>query len=340
MSTTSQPTDYSDLYTDLLNRTRQDTGVTATADQARRYINIALHDMHIGYWETFPWAERQEVLRTQPQYTTGTVSINKGSTTLTGSSTKWTTNNSFGVANARSTGKIAIAGSQEVYRISSVDSDTQITLLDPFIDADVSGEGYTYFEDEYDLASDFLRPLDLQNFDTEGRVPLIGRNEFRRRYPRNNTTGKPKVATIVDAGFSGSTSPVRRVRFWQPPDQAYLIPYAYVTDLLAVDSSGNGQQNLSADADEPIVPLAYRHAIVFHALYHWYRDRKDDGRSQQAKAEYQQVMQRITADTEVGAKRPKLEPRLGPYRSAAKRPYRRGRAGRFVTGNAFDQFRE
>ena len=65
MSSTSQVTDFSDLYTDLLNRVRADTTVTATVTQAKRYINIGLADMHVGFDYKFYWAERRAVLVTQ-----------------------------------------------------------------------------------------------------------------------------------------------------------------------------------------------------------------------------------------------------------------------------------
>ena len=59
MSATSQVTTYLDMFTDLQNRVHVTTGVTATQNQAKRYINIALIDMHIGFGEKFYWAERQ-----------------------------------------------------------------------------------------------------------------------------------------------------------------------------------------------------------------------------------------------------------------------------------------
>ena len=89
MSATSQPTDFSDLFTDLQNRVHVITGVTATANQAKRYINIALHDMHLGFGEKFYWAEREAQLITHAEYTTGTVAVTIGSTTITGTSTAW-----------------------------------------------------------------------------------------------------------------------------------------------------------------------------------------------------------------------------------------------------------
>ena len=339
MSTTSQVTDFSDLYGDLQVRLREQTGVTATQDIAKRFINIALQDMHVGNGERYPWAERHAVIRTQAEYNTGTVTITKGSTALTGSSTLWNTNNDFSVANARVTGKLVIAGSEEVYTISAVGSDTSITLNEPFIDDDVSGETYSYFEDEYALDGDFLRPIDLTSFSDNGEIALISRTDFRRRYPRNKTTGKPQVATLIDKPFGSNTTPVRHIRFHKPPDSEFLIPYSFVTNKLAVSSSGTEQTSLSADADEPIVPLGYRHVIVFHALYHLYRDRKDDDRAQSAKAEYTDLILRILGDQEIGAPRPKLHPRVSPYARAARRPYNRRGGGRYTTGDRFDQIR-
>ena len=66
MAATTQPTDFSDLYTDLMNRVRADTSVATTETIAKRLINIALQDMHIG--TRFPWAERDAHLTTHPKY--------------------------------------------------------------------------------------------------------------------------------------------------------------------------------------------------------------------------------------------------------------------------------
>ena len=338
MSVTSQLTDFADLVEDLQNRVRVQTGITATSNVAKRYINIALQDMHVGFGEKFTWTERNAILVTQPEYTTGTVTITKGSTALTGASTTWDTNNSFSVKNMRAGGKIVINGGVEIYTISSVTDDTNAVLTSAFVQADVAAVNYSYFEDEYALDSDFLRPFDIQFFDRNTNIKLIGRREFRQLYPRNKIPGKPLVASIVDKEFSGSTTPVRKVTFWKPPDQEYMIPYNFITNKLAVSSAGTAQTSLSADADEPIIPLQYRHIIVFHALQHWYRDKKDDQRSGEAKAEYTDLLLRITGDHEIGQSRPVIQPKLGAYRRAAQRPFSRG-GGRYTTGSSFDEIR-
>jgi hypothetical protein len=339
MSSTTAPKDFSDLYSDFQVRLRETTSVTATQNIAKRYISIALYDMHIGQWEKFYWAERSAVLRTQPTYSTGTVAITKGSSTLTGTDTLWNTNNDFSVANARTTGKIVIGGSEEVYTISAVGSDTSITLNEPFIDDTVTEASYVYFEDEYALHADFLRPVDAQSFSDNGEIKLISRTEFRRRYPRNKVTGKPEIATIVDRTFASDTTPVRRVRLWRSPDKAYLIPYSFITNKLAVTSAGVEQSGLVNDTDEPIVPVQYRHAIVFHALYHAYRDRKDDARAESAKAEYTDLMLRLIGDQEIGSPRPQIRPVRGPYVRRASRPYTGRGSSRYMLGTSFDEIR-
>ena len=303
---------------------------------AKRLINTSLHDMHLGTDYKFPWAERHGRLIVRAQYTTGTVTITKGSTTLTGTSTVWTTTDAFTIANARANGKVLINGGRTPYVVSSVGGAGTITLTSQFTEDDVTDGTYIYFEDEYALASDFLRPVDVQTFSDECSIDLIGRTEFRRRYPLNVTLGRPRVACIVDAAPSGSTAPIRRVKFHQPSSLAMTVPYDYITANLAVSSAGVAAANLSADTDEPIVPLRYRHAIFYHALSAWYRDRKDDARSQEAKGEYTDIMLRVMADSDVGANRPQFRPRVSHYAARAKRPYS-GSGGRFDINGRFDR---
>lgn len=341
MSTTSQLTTYSDLYTDLQNRTRVTTGVTATETQAKRYINIALQDIHLAFDYKLPWAERRGVLRTHAPYSTGTVSVTVGGNTLTGGSTLWNTANAYNENNMRVGGKIKLAGGLDLYTITAVGGDTTATIGQRYVgSADLAVDGYVYFEDEYALASDFLRPVDLQSFTDDHAIPLVGRNEWRRRYPRPNVSGRPRAASILDLSFSGSTTPVRKVVLYPYPDAVYLLPYTYISNAVAVTSAGVEGTALSGDTDEPTMPLRYRHAIVFHALYHWYRDKRDDARSQEAKAEYVDIMQRIVNDQEVGTHvQASIQPRMGMYTRHALHPYSKRGGRRMDLNNDFDRLR-
>lgn len=341
MSSTSQLTTFSDLYVDLQNRTRVTTGITATETQAKRYINIALQDIHLAFDYKLPWAERRAVLRTHAPYSTGTASISVGGTALTGGSTLWNTPNAYSENNMRVGGKVLLSGTTDIYTVTAIGSDVAATLGMQYVATNALSTGsYVYFEDEYALASDFLRPVDMQSFTDDHSIPLIGRNEWRRRYPRPHQSGRPRVASILDLSFNGSTTPVRKVILHPYPDNVYIIPYTYISNAVAVSSAGVEATALSADSDEPTMPLRYRHAIVFHALYHWYRDKRDDARSQEAKAEYVDIMQRIVNDQDVGTHvQASIQPRMEMYTRHAYRPYSKRGGRRMDLNYDFDSFR-
>ena len=110
MATAGQPTVFSELYGDLLVRMRADTTSAGASETiAKRYLNIALHDIHIQ--QNWPWAERTAIIITRPPYTTGTVSIASTSrTTLEGNNTLWNTAVSgMGFNNMNAGGKIYLA---------------------------------------------------------------------------------------------------------------------------------------------------------------------------------------------------------------------------------------
>jgi len=340
MSSVTEVRNFQDIYTEILNKMRQSTTVTAITAQAKRYANTALHDMVFGFEYKLPWLERTATLITAAPYTTGTVSIPRGSTALTGASTLWTTANVYGVNNARVTGKIVL-DTPDIYGVTTVGGATSITLATRYVaDADLdAGASYTYFEDEYALASDFLKPIDYRRFSPAFNMPIIGRNEFQRRFPRPNIAGIPQFATILDKPFSGSTTPVIMVQFYPYPSTNLIIPYSYVTKNLAVSSAGVEATSMSSDDDEPALPVRYRNALVSFAISKWYRDKKDDNRSEAAKSDYQDEVNRIVGDQRVGANTTaRITPRPGMY--SARSIYNSGKAGkRFSTNNSFDDFR-
>jgi hypothetical protein len=109
-----------------------------------------------------------------------------------------------------------------------------------------------------------------------------------------------------------------------------------VTSHISVSPTGATGQELNQDDSEPILPRRYRHAIVFHALYHWYRDKKNDQRSQEAKAEYEQILIRIADDTEIGGRHASIRVRRDRYVRRAKRPWGGG-SSRYDTNGWFDR---
>jgi hypothetical protein len=340
MSSTTIVTTWSDLYTALLNDVRTETGVTYTSNLAKRYIDEAHRMLYIGHGEKFHWAERRAKLRTHAEYTTGTLTGTIGNTGIVGSGTLWNTNNDHGQANMRAGGKICIAGQDEVYTVSTVISDILATLDVAYIGASEAGLSYRYFEDEYALASDFLKPIDSQSFDDNRRIHFIGRSRFRQLYPRNRITSTTiNVATWQDYPPDGNTTPIRKVRFGPAPSNVQIIPYSYVTSNIVVASNGTAKASFTADTDEPTMPLSYRPVIVLGAKMNWYRDIKDDQRSLQCQALYSQMVDMMIGDQDVGAQKLRIRSSQMAYRQRARNPYHRlGRA--YDTNGRFDRFED
>ena len=308
MSTSTEPVTFSDLQTDFMSR----AGIASNATSlvlAKRALNTSLVNMHQSPGSKYPWAERRGTLITHAPYSDGTVDIAAATrTTVAGTTTLWNTAvTGFGFNNARVGGKMTFNGLTEVYEVSAVTNDTSITLGSVYTGDALTTATYIYFEDEYALAADFLRFVDLRKFSEEMNIPLIGRSEFRRNFPRNDTSGKPRCATTYTLDFSGSTTPVVKVVLHPYPDDEYSIPYWYCSSYLAVTSAGVRQRSLVDDSDEPIVPREKRYSIVLYALYEYYRDYKDDlTRSGECYREFVDLMVRYLGEHDRGADKPQF----------------------------------
>jgi hypothetical protein len=345
VSTAGQPTVFSELYGDLLSRMRADTTASGGSELiAKRYLNIALHDVHIQ--QNWPWAERTATIITRPPYEDGSVSIAAATrTALEGTNTLWNTAvTGMGFNNANVGAKLKI-GTSEVYKLSAVGSDTAATLQSRYVENITTASAYALayssyaiYQDEYALASDFFRLVDARQFSDVMNIPVLGSQEFYRRFPRNATRGgAPEKCTIIELGPSASTDWQPRVVFFPYPNTSYQIPYRYMTRNLAVSSAGAGQTEMSADTDEPIIPVRYRHILLSYASFLWYRDQKDDARAQDAYQEYVDGVKRIAGDS--SPQRDK--PRLVPVHMTRQPVFARGRGSRFSTNpDAWDAFRE
>jgi hypothetical protein len=129
------------------------------------------------------------------------------------------------------------------------------------------------------------------------------------------------------------------VVFAPPPSVQRTIPYRYYTKHLAVSSAGVGAEQLSADSDQPIVPLKWRYALVLHAAGRWKGDFHDDARSQELKGRYDELLLRARQSHDAADNRPRMVPRAAAsYRRHAMRPW--GGAGRYDGGAYFDELRD
>lgn len=344
MAAGDAPATLSELRTDFLEKAKEVTGVTAINTIVNRFLNQANHDIHLERWW---WAERRSTIRTFDPYTTGTVDVAITNLTtrrtVTGTSTLWTTTNSFSDANAQAGMKMTLGATGVVHEVSTVDSATQITLTTaiPYMgDSALATSGYALYQDEYSVASDFDDFVDVRFFDEDRTIRLIGSQDNYWRYSRNSVRSAPKYATLIELGPSTSVSLRRRVVFGPAPDKQYIIPYRYYTTNLAVTTTGTGSANLTSDADQPIIPLRWRQGLVYKALQLWHLSRQKNAEMATFwGGEYTTLMLRARAAHGPADDRPVIRPRVAGYFENARRPWSVP-SRRLTTGTRWDSLEE
>lgn len=348
MSDTTQFTTFADLYNGLLKAIRSDRTNSETIEQAKRYINTALADIHIGFAEKVPWALRDYSFSTTTTFTDSIVSV--GATSIEApNSVSYT---SYGInaelpANQYTQGhKVSVTSSVTGESVGLEGYIRSTVLISDPPDVNIYQTGFQVgdqlrvYQDEIEMPADFMRLAGNLIKIGSRDIPVVGRVEFRHRFAGDYSVNRPQYATILDSTDVTAGLDNRKLKLFPIPNAIERAHVTYVTKLLVVAADGSWQQEFSADTDEPIVPRRYRHAIFYHALSNWYRDRKDDVRSQEAKAEYIEIMNRITNDTESGQSTMSLRANRRPYRRKSNRPYSRGRGGshRYDFGR-FDELR-
>ena len=266
--------------------------------------NYVLNQMNRDIAVQRPWRDlqrRSNIVLFTP-VTTGNVTATLASTTLAGG----TTSPTFSTNSVAAGMKVLVAGRDEVYTVSSVESETSLTLTVAWQGATTSNVNYKIWQDEYALATDFARPVSYTNLFDRLRVQPLGLREMRERYPAPLTPADPMFYTLLKPATGDQR--VWRVLFYPPPDERQIIPYEYISSYMAYTSAGVGQETLSADADEPWMDERYRHILVWGALSEIYRDYKDDTRSGEARTIYVDMLKRMANDEEPTHDRPRLRP--------------------------------
>lgn len=336
MSASTQFTTFSDLYNGLLKAIRSDSSNSATTEQAKRYINTALADIHLGFAEKVPWALRDYSFSTTTTFNATVASASPTNTVEAPNSISYRTysftnptasdfvaGNKIAVVNTSTATSVGLEGEiRDTVSGALTTSNVNVYQTNFAVDDEVR-----VYQDEVTMPDDFMRLAGNVIRIGSREIMMLGRVEFRHRFAGDYTVNRPQHATLIDTTDVVSGLDNRKLKLFPIPNVVERAHLTYVTKLLVTASDGTWQQEFSADADEPIVPRRYRHAIFYHALYNWYRDRKDDVRSQEAKAEYVQVMDRIINDTESGQSTMSIRPNRRPYRRKSGRPYGRGSAG-------------
>lgn len=237
-------------------------GLAEREAECKRYIQAGLVAITAESYP-WPWAEVNSApLVLFAPITAGTVSVVNGSATIT-----------FTVAPPVSVAgwKFYLDLDKTVYPIvAHTAAATTATLAVGYLGTTATGQAFHLVQDEYDLAPNFLRPLQ-QPFmkDMQGQCPcdLIDEDELKTlfRYPGN--LGTPEKVAMIGP---------QRVVFGPVPSSAKLMTYDYLKHPTTGYTVANELQFDDSANDVVIIrPQEDGQVLEFYALAHLLNDKGD-----------------------------------------------------------------
>jgi hypothetical protein len=204
-------------------------------------------------------------------YTTGTVTVTPGSTTVTGSGTTWVT--------TWYNRKIMLTGDPSEKEIAVVNSPTQLTLRYPYNGSltTYTGLSYTIYQDTYPVPCAPGRDCIILN-PTQQWARLLKFDRYtydnRTAYNRFQTAIGPSIYT--DAGTDPfPTSPTfqqARFEFWPKPTAAQDLVLKYFSNITPL-SAGTDKTVMPQEFDEILIRLGTYRLKKRFAIPGWDADR-------------------------------------------------------------------
>lgn len=143
------------LYEFIIKIARELPGVSL--DDFLAVTNRKVRDLHgERRWRAY---EAQHQFELEEPYSTGTVSIDVDTKTVTGVGTVWIA--------AHVGWKIKFNGSSHYYLVDSVAGNLSLDLVDDFFEDSVAGVKYELYQDAYAIPADFAELRSLQNLQSE-----------------------------------------------------------------------------------------------------------------------------------------------------------------------------
>ena len=220
MSNIARITPFSELCEKAMILARDNTA--GSRDKFKGLINRA-YTQSIPRKEDWPPLISSSAISCTSKYTTGTIAVNAASSNVTGSGTVWVT----GMTGR----KIKINSSPNIYTFTYVTGTTG--TISPVFSGnnDVTGAGYTIYDDDYALASDFDRFLKGGSlFKMRSNRPFVI-DEASERTWRDEFTSDPSDETkrCRIRGFDSSMNRLCEIN--PPPSTSIALPYDYVKFL-------------------------------------------------------------------------------------------------------------
>lgn len=293
---------FKNIQDGIIARANLDATSTVVRNQVKEYINTSYQ--FIAYRKPYRWTGETRHLKLLAKATAGTIAVTSGQNTVTGTSTAFTEATHLHC-------KIKIGSNPNPFRITRVASTTSLVIDAPYTGSTASGLSYVIYKDEYGLFPDLvnIRRLYVPNTSVNYQPYAVGPDEMdQRRMKMPFSSGSPRYYTINGFGYYRSVTWANfkwDVDYWEDPftvasrNQKLVVwPALNTSDLNIQIRFTKEVKAMSADADEPLMPLPVRKVLVYGPLYENFAAKRDIQMLSVWKREYQDVLKQMEADVE------------------------------------------
>ena len=216
-----------------------DNTVTSDNTLIERWINTAQQMILQSYDWPFLRASTPLIIKTVPDYTTGTVTVAADSTSVTASAT---------IADSKAGQYIQFASDNNWYRISAHTAGTDAITIDPAAITANTAATYTIRKFHYSLDSTVDRVLSIRQTISPFQLVEKTAEQFHLWEPDPDNTGPPKLFFMLGK----DSSDVWQLGLWPIPDTEINL---YVEYLKA-------GTDLSSDSDTSIIPAKWHTSVL------------------------------------------------------------------------------
>lgn len=230
------------IQTEIAEHSGLDVTDSNTLTRLKRWINIT--QQTISAFEDWSWLEARDVLTTEADITTGSVTATNASTTITFSSAP-----ASSVANYF----FQTSDSDDWYKISShTGGGVNATLETSYAQTGGSGLSYTVRKRDYSLSSSVDRIASVRQSISPVKLGAVMTRRFDRILPDPTATGDPQWYYVWGLDSSQNW----QIAFYPIPSSALLIEVRYYKKL----------SDLSADGDISDVPVKWHDVLIWGGL--------------------------------------------------------------------------
>ena len=261
-----------------------------TDTRIKAWINEAYKD--ISAFFDWPWLLKQAIIQTQPDVTTGTVSVTNSMTAVTLSSAPSTSLGSLAGQWA-----LKISGSDDFYFIDSHTSgSTSLTLSNPYLGT-TGSKTYELKKLYYSLSSDMDRLQDIRSTVDDHQLIELDPMTLDSLIPSPTSSGTNVPNYYYFFGYDSSKN--WQIGFEESPSSQVNLLLRYFQKIT----------DLSVDTDTPLVPVKFHNSIIYGAISLYGYVFIDDTRVQLADAKFKEILTQMTRSARPGkSKIPVIQP--------------------------------